>query len=98
MPKEYKKSEHHVRPTSRCPHSKKTVILPNKFHSAFHAVFGNLYEQECIIFLQEINALMEEQEEITNKDLARIREEIKAMQIYEFRKNPDDKMYRRRKK
>lgn len=92
-----KMSSHHVIPSSRSKFGR-TVSIPDKFHKAFHAVFGNLYGKECELFLQEVNDLMDEKEEITNRDLARIREEIKGMGLYEFQKTKKDGSGRRSRK
>ncbi len=97
MAKEYPKSTHHVIPSSRSKFGKE-VILPKKFHSALHAVVGNLYGREIELFFQELNYLMEEREEITNQDLAKIREDIKAMELYEYQKSKKNGAGRRKRR
>ncbi len=86
MGKEYPKSTHHAIPSSRSKFGRE-VILPKKFHSAWHTLFGNLYGREVELFVREVNELMDTEEEITNQDLAKIREGIKAMELYEFQKS-----------
>ncbi len=97
MGKEYARSAHHNIPSSRSKFGRE-VILPKKFHSAWHTLFGNLYEREIELFVQEINDLMDEVEEITNQDLAKLREEIKGMDLYEYQKTKENGAGRRYKK
>ncbi len=94
--KEYKRSSHHIIPTSRRKFGRE-VILPKKFHSALHTVWGNLYGREIELFIKELNQLMEEKDEITNTDLNKLRQEIRGMNLYEFRKSKEDKAGKVRK-
>ncbi len=55
----------------------KTVGLPKGFHKAFHEVFGNLYGQELILFVTELNSLMEIKDSISGEQLESIREKVK---------------------
>ncbi len=96
MGKEYKRSEHHVIPSSRSKFGK-TVILPEKWHKAWHTLFGNLYGREVGLFVQEVNDLMDTQEEVTKRDLARLREQIKGMELYEYQKTKEDRAGKKRK-
>ncbi len=89
MKKEVKTSTHHVVPSSRSKFGRE-VILPDKFHKAWHSIFGNLYGREVELFIQEVNDLMDERDEITKRDLARIREDIKGMEMYEYQKTKED--------
>jgi hypothetical protein len=82
-------SSHHVVPSSRSKFGKE-VLLPKKFHSAWHTLFGNLYGREVELFIQEVNDLMDEKEEITSRELSKIREEIKGMELYEFQKTKEN--------
>lgn len=71
------KSKHHVRPRSRRGATNKTVKLPDGFHKALHIVFGNLHGQEFILFITELNRLMETRDMITGEQLESIRDKIK---------------------
>ncbi len=94
---EYAKSSHHAIPSSRSKFGKE-VILPEKFHKAWHALFQNLYGREIELFIQEVNDLMDNQEEITKKELSKLREDIKGMELYDFQKTKNDQAGRRRRK
>ncbi len=87
MEKEH--SSHHVIPSSRSKFGRE-ILLPEKFHKAWHSLFGNLYGREVELFIQEVNDLMDTEEEITKRDLARIREQIKGMDLYEFQKTREN--------
>jgi ABC-type phosphate transport system auxiliary subunit len=91
----YEKSSHHVIPSS-CSKFGREVILPKKFHSSWHSIFGNLYGREIELFVEEVNSLMDELDEITNQDLAKIRERIKSLKLYEFQKKQKNGTYKRR--
>ncbi len=93
----YVKSSHHVVPSSRSKFGRE-VLLPKKFHSAWHSLVGNLYGREVELFVQEVNELMDTRDEITNQDLAKLREEIKGMNLYEFQKTKENGAGRRKKK
>lgn len=97
MKKEHRKTKHHVTPSSRSEFGRE-VILPEKFHTAWHILFGNLYDREVVLFIQEVNKLMDEADEITNKNLANIREEIKGMDLYEFQKTKEDSAGKKRRR
>ncbi len=80
-------SSHHVRPRSRKETKlplDKEINLPKLFHSSWHFVFGNLFGREVELFVQEVNKIMDEQETITPKQLEDLRNEIKALELYEF--------------
>ena len=96
MVKDYKKSNHHNIPSSRSKFGKE-VKLPDKFHKSWHILFGNLYGREIELFIEEVNDLMDELDEITNRDLAKIRERIKAMELYEFQKTRENGSGKRRR-
>ncbi len=93
----YEKSSHHVIPSSRSKFGRE-VLLPKKFHSSWHSLFGNLYGREAELFLQEVNYLMDTEEEITNQDLAKLREEAKGMELYEFQKTRENGAGKRRRR
>jgi hypothetical protein len=48
-------SDHHSRPRSRG--GKRTVLIPEKLHEAWHTIFGNLYGDEAVQFIEELNEL-----------------------------------------
>ena len=70
-------NKHHVIPRSRVHHSKRTVELPKGFHNGLHIVFGNLYGEEMVYFIQELNHLMKTKSSITGKELEAIRDKVK---------------------
>lgn len=53
-------TDHHVTPTSRDDRPKgvetidERVLIPAKFHAAWHIIFLNLYDEETIEFLERI--------------------------------------------
>lgn len=53
-------NNHHVIPTSRDNRTKgeetinEKVLIPKKFHAAWHVIFVNLYDEEAVIFLERI--------------------------------------------
>ena len=69
-------SNHHVVPTSRGGGNGKTTLLPKLFHAAWHVVFGNLYGDELLIFVSQVNRLLEN-DTITPAQLNKLREQIK---------------------
>jgi len=56
MPRQY--SAHHRVPRSRG--GKKTVLIPVKFHEAWHTLFNLLYGDEAVQFITELNTLFEQ--------------------------------------
>ncbi len=60
----------------------KTVSLPKNFHSSWHLVFENLYGDECITFIEEVNRLMNAKNEVTGNDLHELREKIKKYRLF----------------
>ena len=91
-----KTSSHHVIPSSRSKFGRE-VILPDKFHKALHSLFGNLYGKEIELFVEELNDMMDTQDEITSREIARLRETIKGMDLYEYQKTREDGAGRRRR-
>ncbi len=81
MKKEY--SNHHARPQSRFTGGNE-VLLPKKFHSAWHLLFGNMCGREIELFIKEVNKLMLIKDKITAGELEEIRKEVKAIGIYEY--------------
>lgn len=79
--KEY--SNHHERPRSRFKGGNE-VLLPKKFHKSWHELFLNLTEREIELFVKEINVKMKTQKKITPNEIVKIREEIKAIGIYDY--------------
>ena len=92
-----KTSSHHVIPSSRSKFGRE-VILPDKFHKAWHSLFGNLYGKEIELFVEELNDMMDTQDEITSREIARLRETIKGMDLYEYQKTREDGAGKRRRK
>ena len=92
-----KTSNHHVIPSSRSQFGRE-VILPDKFHKAWHSLFGNLYGKEIELFIEELNDMMDEYNEITARDIAHLRETIKGMDLYEYQKTKEDGAGKRRRK
>ena len=92
-----KVSSHHVIPSSRSKFGKE-VTIPDKFHKAWHALFGNLCSREVELFIEAINDMMDTQDEITSREIARLREEIKGMNLYEFQKTKEDSAGKRRRR
>lgn len=68
-------SFHHEKPRSRG--GRKVVELPKEFHSAWHVLFQNLYGEECVRFIKEVNKMMF-QDKITSNELHELRERIKG--------------------
>ena len=68
-------NKHHIIPKSRG--GKKTVIIPQNFHQAWHVVFGLLHGKEACLFIEKINEMMNNQERITSKEIAALRDNIK---------------------
>lgn len=68
-------SYHHEVPRSRG--GERVVELPKEFHSAFHKVFQNLYGDECVRFIEEVNRMMLG-DKITSNELHELRERIKG--------------------
>ena len=95
--REVKTSSHHVVPSSRSQFGRE-VIIPDKFHKAWHSLFGNLYGKEIELFIEEINDMMDEYDEITSRDIAHLRETIKGMDLYEYQKTREDGAGKRRRK
>ncbi len=77
-------SSHHTFPQSRFEDSSE-VLLPKKFHQAWHTLFLNLTGREIIHFIERLNILMEMKDKITAGELEQLRNEIKAMKIYQWK-------------
>ncbi len=77
-------SRHHTVPRKRKKKKGRLVRLPDKFHSALHQVFVDLYGKEMIVFIQELVLLMDTEDEITLDDLHRLRQEVKNLELYEY--------------
>ena len=71
-------NQHHLTPRSRNHNSRKTVGLPKGFHTGLHIVFGNLFGQEMVDFIKELNLMMENHDKITGKDLEALRDKVKG--------------------
>jgi hypothetical protein len=71
-------SEHHTVPRSRKKNSEKVVALPKLFHTSWHVLFLNLYGGEIEEFVRIINKKMENQDTITPKEIADLRERLKG--------------------
>ncbi len=76
-------SNHHSRPQSRFQGGNE-VLLPKKFHSAWHLLFGNMRGKEIELFIVEVNKLMEYKDKITAHELEELRKEVKELGIYEY--------------
>ena len=72
---------HHVIPTSRKGRDGKVIKLPKTFHSALHILAGNLYGEEIVAFVKELNVLMEERGELTNAQLEHLRNDVKRQKL-----------------
>lgn len=72
-------TDHHVTPRSRG--GKRTVQLPDAFHESWHVLFGNMYAEEIILFIKDIQVLFEQKEKITASELHDLRNEIKEMEV-----------------
>ncbi len=81
MKKEY--SLHHTHPQSRF-HGGNEVLLPKKFHNAWHTLFGNMRGAEIIVFVREINKRMEYSNKITAHEIVELQKEVKDIGIYEY--------------
>ncbi len=77
-------SRHHTVPKRRKKKKGRLVRLPDRFHSAWHQVFVDLYGKETIVFIEELVLLMETEDEITLDDLHKLREEVKNLELYEY--------------
>lgn len=76
----YKKSNHHVFPSSRTNGKEENPIittLPHTFHDAWHCVYGNLLPLECVLFAIMVNKIMEQGGEIYSSQLEELRTQIK---------------------
>ncbi len=71
----HKYTSHHHPPESRG--GTQTTELPKKFHQAFHVVFHNLKGDELLVFLKELQMLLERQDKVTAGELHDLREAIK---------------------
>ena len=80
MKKEY--SNHHAHPQSRF-HGGNEVLLPKKFHSAWHTLFGNMRGREIELFIKQILLTMEYANKITAHDIVQLQEEVKEYGLYE---------------
>ncbi len=74
-------TNHHTIPKSRGGVKQKTVDIPKNFHKAWHDIFCNLYGDECILFIEEVNELMLTKGGITGNNLAKIRAKIRGEEI-----------------
>ena len=72
----HKESEHHVIPKSRG--GKRTCILPENFHEAWHQIFSNMTPQEICKFVKIIQAQMINKNEITWSDINALRNKLKG--------------------
>jgi hypothetical protein len=77
-------SQHHIFPQSRFD-DENTVLLPKKFHTAWHTLFLNLTGREIMHFIERLNILMMLKSKITAGELEQLRNEIKAMKIYRWK-------------
>ena len=68
-------TRHHSVPSSRGGTDETIVLLPAKFHAAFHYLFQNLTPDEIHLFLEII---LEPGTRWTRKDIHELMEEIKA--------------------
>lgn len=68
-------SRHHSIPRSRGGNDESIVMLPPKFHEAFHYLFGNLTPEEIHIFLEII---LEPGTSWNKRQLAELIEDIKS--------------------
>lgn len=68
-------SAHHRIPSSRG--GKETVLIPDKFHEAWHTIFGNLYGDEAIQFIIRLNALFE-QENVSSAEIDSLRKQCRV--------------------
>ena len=71
-------NRHHEIPRSRLHCSRRTVEIPSGFHTALHCVFGNLFRDEMVEFIKELNLMMENHDKITGKDLEALRDKVKG--------------------
>lgn len=75
-------NEHHCVPKSRGGYMGKVVIIPKNLHDAWHCLFQNLYDEECVKFIEELNRMMNVKNEITMKCLDDLRERIKSFRHF----------------
>lgn len=68
---------HHVIPKSRGGRKGRVVEIPDYFHKAWHALFENLYGEEVVQFIREVNQLMNETDLITGQQLQQLRSIIR---------------------
>ena len=68
-------SEHHVIPSSRG--GKHTCSIPDNFHKSWHHCFVNLTPKEVCKFVKKIQKMMMNRNEITWKDINKLRNKIK---------------------
>jgi len=73
--KKKKRSQHHIVPSSRG--GRRTVILPNEFHKAWHFLFVNLTPDEITDFVIEMHKLMRKSEEITWEQIEQLQSRLK---------------------
>ena len=75
-------NKHHCIPRSRGGHLGKTTLIPIEFHRAWHIVFENLYGDERIKFIEELNRAIDIKNEVTGKDIEGLRERIVAFRFF----------------
>ena len=76
-----KYTRHHVIPFSRypknCKKEKQEVLLPKKFHDAYHTIFANLAPIEAIDFMYWLQKKMWNSKKVTYTEIVEKQEEMK---------------------
>ena len=68
----HKYSAHHRIPRSRG--GKRTVLVPDHFHKAWHILFSDLFDSEIVLFIELVNEHMRTHHKLTAEDIHWIRE------------------------
>ena len=74
-------TNHHIKPKSRG--GTKTTKLPKAFHQSWHVLFQDMYAEEIIIFIKDLQTLFAQKNKVTAKELHDLRKEIKSMNLNE---------------
>ena len=74
-------TKHHIQPKSRGGKNGEVIFLPERFHEAWHYVFGNLTNEEAVIF---IAVLFDGKREVTLSTINKLRKNIRKGK-YDYR-------------
>jgi len=72
-------NDHHIIPSSRG--GKRTVRLPEEFHGAWHILFQNMYGEEILLFIKDLQTLFQQKDKVSAREIHDLREEIKGCDL-----------------